>query len=161
MEIREIDIAHGICLIYNLLLPSSRDNDDLSIGFHRSVEVQETELAYNITTKGNYHVRKYLKIFFCFAEHQTNCTYGLGCKLSLERNIDNHVINNPAGAYDAAKLGLAGRVVIEDISLYVLLCTPNILNQKLMLRHVVSRAATELSYSERSSFMKNVTTEIN
>ena len=57
-EIEEIDNAHVICLRYKLI-SSSRDSDDLSIGFHRSIEARERELTNNKTTKGNYHVRIY------------------------------------------------------------------------------------------------------
>ena len=66
----------------------------------------------------------------------------------------------PAGAIDAANLALTGRVVIDVRSLYSDY-TPNITNQKVMLGHIVSRAATELSYIERSSFTKDVTIENN
>ena len=43
-EIEEIDNAQVLCLLHKLEL-SSRDNDDLSIGFHRSFEVREGELT--------------------------------------------------------------------------------------------------------------------
>ena len=39
-EIEEIDNAHVICLMHKLI-SSSRDSDDLSIGFHRSNGVRE------------------------------------------------------------------------------------------------------------------------
>ena len=92
------------------------------------------------TTKGNYLVRIFLKDVFGFAEHQNKCTYGVGCKLTLQRNIDINVLSQPAGANDAANLALAGRIIIDDISLYVPHCTPSISNQKLMFGHIVSIA---------------------
>ena len=52
----EINNAHVICLMHKLI-SFSRDSDDLSIGFHRSIEARERELNNNKTTKGNYHVR--------------------------------------------------------------------------------------------------------
>ena len=64
-----------------------------------------------------------------------------------------------AGAADRKNLALAKRVVIEDIGLYVPHYPLNKSNQKLMLGHIVSKAATELSYFKTSSWMKNVTTE--
>ena len=70
-EMEAIDNAHVICLMYKLI-SSSRDSDNLSIGFHRSNEAREKELTNNKTTKGNYHVRNYLKGVFGFAEHQVN-----------------------------------------------------------------------------------------
>ena len=90
-EIEEIDIAHVICLMHKLK-SSSRDSDDLSIDFHPSKETREVTI--NKTTKGNYHVRIYLKDFFGFAEHQDNCSYGLVYKLTLQRISDNHVLSH-------------------------------------------------------------------
>ena len=82
------------------------------------------------TTKGNYHVRTFLKDFFGFAEHQDNCTYGLGYILTLQRNSDYLVLSHPVGANDAADVALAGRVFIDGFSLYVPHYTPNKSNQK-------------------------------
>ena len=82
-------------------------------------------------------------------------------KSTLQRNSDNHVLSYPAQSNDAAKVALAGRVTIDVISWYVPHYTSSISNQKLMLGHIVSKAPTELSYIERSSYMKDVTTENN
>ena len=100
-----------------------------------------------------------MKDIFCFAENRDNCTFGLGYKLTLQRNSDNHVSSHPPQANDAANLALAGKVNIEDLSWYVPQYTPSVKNQKLMLRHIESKIPTELTYSKRSSYMKNVTTE--
>ena len=121
------------------LLSSSRDSDELSIGFNRSNGVRKNELTNNKSTKGNYHVRIYLKDVFGFADYHDNCTYGLGYKLTLQRNSDNHELSHPAQAHDAANLALAGRVIINDKSLYVPHYTPSVSNQKLMLGHIVSK----------------------
>ena len=43
-EIEELDKAHVICLLHKLIL-SSRDSDDLSIGFPRSIDARERELT--------------------------------------------------------------------------------------------------------------------
>ena len=59
----------------------------------------------------------------------------------------------------AANLALAGRVLIDDKSLYVPQYTPSISNQKIMLGHIVSKVPSELSYIKRSSYMKDVTDE--
>ena len=126
------------------LLSSSRDSGDLSNGFHRSKEARERKLTDIKTTKGIYQVRIFLKYVFGYAEHRDNCINGLGYRLSLQRNGDIHVLSHRAGANDAANLALAGRVIIEDLSWYVPHYTPNISNQKLMLGHIVSKAATEL-----------------
>ena len=97
-------------------ITSSRDSDDISIGFHRSIDARESELTNNRTTKANFHVRIYLEDIFGFAENQINCTYGLGYKLTLQRNSDNLVLNHRAGASNADNLALAGRIIIEDLS---------------------------------------------
>ena len=60
-EIEEIDKAHFMCLLYKLV-SSSRKRDDLSIGFHRSIEAREKKLTDNKTTKVIYHARIYLKM---------------------------------------------------------------------------------------------------
>ena len=73
----EKDNAHVLCLLHKLI-SSSWTSDDLSNGFHRSKKASERELANNKTTKGNYDIRIHLKDVFGFAEHQDNCTYGLG-----------------------------------------------------------------------------------
>ena len=116
-------------------------------------------MTINKRTKGNYHVRNDSKVVLSLAEHQHNCTYSLGYKLTLQRESDNHVICHPAEANDAANLALAGRVILYDISLSFPHHTPNMSNQKLMLRHFVTRTATELTYIERSSYTKDATSE--
>ena len=149
-EIEEIDKAHVVCLMHKLL-SRSRDTDDFSIGFHRSNAVRQRELTNNKTTKRNYQVRSFLQDIFGFAKHDDNCTYGLGYKLKLQINSDNHVIIHPAQANVAANLALAGRVIINYISWFVPLCTPSMSNQKLMLSNIASKTPTELTYFKRSS----------
>ena len=130
-EIEENDNDHVICLMHKLL-SSSRDSDDLSIGFYRSNGFREREVTKIKTTKGNCHVRNYLKDVFEFAEHEDNSTYGLDYKLTLQGNSDNHVLGHPAHAKDEANPALAGRDIVDDISWYVPHYTPSITNQKLM-----------------------------
>ena len=118
-------------------------------------------MTNNKTTKGNYHVRIFLKDVFRFAQDQDNCTYGLGYKVTLQRNSDNHVLSHPAQANDAANPALAGGRIIDDISLYVPHYTPSISNQKILWEPTTSKAPTELTYIKRSTYMKDVTTEKN
>ena len=156
-KIEEIDNAHVICLRYKLI-SSSRDSNNLSIAFYRSIEVREREITDNKTTKGKYQVRIYLKDIFGFAENQYNCTYGLGYKLTLQRNSNNHVISHLYGT-DAENLALAGRDIINDLSWYIPHYTPSISNQKSMLENIISKSATELSYNKRSFYMQDVNTK--
>ena len=46
------------------LLTSSKDSDDLSIGFDRNRGRRKNELTNNKTIKGIYHIRIYLKDIF-------------------------------------------------------------------------------------------------
>ena len=85
----------------------------------------------------------------------------MGYKITLQRNSDNHVLSHPAQANDALNLALAGRVIIDDISLYVPHYTSSVSNQKLLLGDIVSKTPTESSFIKRSSYMKDVTTENN
>ena len=88
-ELNELDNAHVICLMHKLI-SSSRNSDDLSIGFHRSNVAREREVTNNITTKGIYHVRIYLKDIFGFAEHKII----VPTAWALQRNSNNHVSSN-------------------------------------------------------------------
>ena len=108
--------------------------------------------------RANYHFRVYLKVIFGFAENQYNCTNGLGYKLTLQRNSDNHVLSQLEGT-DVENNALAARVIINDINWYIPHYTPSIANQKLLLEHIISKSSTKLSYIKRSSYIKDVTTE--
>ena len=88
----EISHAQIIYLMYKLL-SSSRESDDLSIGFDRSRHRRKRELTNNKNIKGNFHLRIYLRDIFGFAEHQEKGTYGLGYKLTLTKYTDNAVLN--------------------------------------------------------------------
>ena len=112
-------------------------------------------------TKGIYLVRIFLIDVVVFAGHQYKCSIGLGYKLTLQRNSDNHVLSHPAQAKDAINIALADRVSRDDISLYMPHYTPSLSNQNLMLGHTVSKTPTQLSFTKRSSCLKDVTTENN
>ena len=51
------------------LISSSKDSDDLTIGFDRSRNGRRDELAQNKNMKGKYLLRVMLKDVFGFAEH--------------------------------------------------------------------------------------------
>ena len=91
-HLEEISHAHIVSLMYKLLT-SSKDSDDLSIGFNRSRDKRKRELTNDKNIKGKYHIRIYLKDIFGFTEHLEKGTYGLGYKLTLTRNTDNAVLN--------------------------------------------------------------------
>ena len=72
-HLEEISHAHIVSLMYKLL-SSSKDGDDLSIGFDRNRVRRKNELTNNKTIKGKFHVRIYLKDIFGFAQHQEKGT---------------------------------------------------------------------------------------
>ena len=83
-EIEELDKPHVNSLIYKTI-KTSKISDDLSIGFHRDITTLK-KLNNNKKSKGVYHARLRFRGVFSFAEHQNDCTYGLGLK-KLYREI--------------------------------------------------------------------------
>ena len=78
--------------------------------------------------------------------------------MTLQRNSDNHILSHLAGTA-AGILVLARTVIINDLGWYTPHYTSSISNQKLKLEHIISKTATEASYTKRSSYMKDVTTD--
>ena len=91
-HLEEIILAHIISLMYKLL-SSSKESDDLSIGFDRSRDRRKRELSNNKNIKGKYQLRIFLRDVLGFCEHQEVASYGLGYKLIITRNTDNAVLN--------------------------------------------------------------------
>ena len=146
-----IDHAHIVCLIYKLL-SSSRDSDDLSIGFRRSRDMRKRELNNKKTQKGKYHLRIYLKDVFGFAEHQQVGTFGLGYKLTLTKNTDNAVLNKDNATNNA-------KIVINSIEWYVPHYVPSLEENNKLQIQIKQKTPTNLHYPERSVFMKEVNTQ--
>ena len=94
-----------------------------------------------------------LKNLFGFAD-QDKITYGLGYTLTLKRNNNNDPINRTA-AVDAAK------VVVKDISWYIPHYVPTLENHQLVLNQILKKDPTELYYTERTVFRKDVNTNNN
>ena len=147
-HLEDISHAHLVSLMYKLIT-SSKESNDLSIGFNRSRNIRKDELARNNNVKGKYHLRILLKVVFGFAESQEEATYGLGYKLTLTRNKDEAVIDKVAGIADA-------RIKIDHIHCYVPQYIPPIQQQSILSNQVLSKTPTELRYVERSVFMKEV-----
>ena len=146
-----IDHAHIVCLMYKLL-SSSRDSDDLSIGFDRIRDRRKRELKNNKTQKGKNHLRIYLKDVFGFAEHQQVGTFGLGYKLALTRNTDNAVLNKNNATNNA-------KIVINSIEWYVPHYVPSLEEYNKLMDQIYKKTPTNLQYPERSVFMKEVNTQ--
>ena len=150
-HLEDISHAHIVSLMYKLLT-SSKDGDDLSIGFDRNRERRKNELTNNKTIKGKYHIRIYLKDIFGYAEHQEKGTYGLGYKLTLTRNTDNTVLNKD-------NVVVNGRVKINSLDWYVAHFSPNLEEYTKLMTQIKKNSPTLLHYPERSVFMKELNTQ--
>ena len=91
-----------------------------------------------------------MRDLFGFAD-QEKITYGLGYTLTLKRNSSKDVIKRGAGV-DAAK------VDVKDISWYIPQYVPNLENQQIVFNQILNKDPTELYYTERTVFRKDVNT---
>ena len=151
-HLEEISHAHIVSLMCKLLT-SSKDSDDLSIGFDRNRGRRKNYLSINKTIKCKYHIRTYLKDIFGFAEHQEKGTYGLGYKLTLTGNSDNAVLKKDNAVGN-------GRVKINSLDWYVPHYNPNFEEYNKLLNQFKKTSPTLLHYPERSVFMKEGNTQI-
>ena len=147
-HLEDISHAHFVSLMYKLIT-SSKDSNDLSIGFDYSRYRRRDELALNKNIKGIYHLKIMLKDIFGFAENQQKATYGLGYKLTLTRKKDDAVIDKANPIADA-------RIKIDHIHWYVPHYTPSIQQQSTFSKQILSKTPTELRFIERSVSMKQV-----
>ena len=147
-HLEDISHAHLVSLMYKLIT-SSKDSNDLSVGFDNSRNRRKDELALNKNIKCKYHLKIMLKDVFGFAECQEKATHGLGYKLTLTRNKDEAVIDKANAIGDA-------RIKIDHIHWYVPHYTPSIQQQGTLSKQILSKTPTELRYVERSVFMKQV-----
>ena len=147
-HIEDISHAHIVSLMYKLVT-SSKNSNDLSIGFDQSRNRRRDELAANKSVKGKFHLKILRKDVFGFAESQEEATYGLGYKLTLTRNKDDAVIDKAGGIAD-------GRVRIDHIHWYVPHYTPSIQHQSIFSNQILKKMPTELRYVERSVLMQEV-----
>ena len=149
--LENIDHAHIVSLMHKLL-SSSRDSDDLSIGFDRNRDKRKRELLNNKTQKGKFHLRIYLKDVFGFAEYQETGTFGLSYRLTFTRNTDNAVLNKN-DATDNAKIKING------IEWYVPHYVPSIGEYNNLMIQIKNKTPTNLHYPEKSVFLKEVNTQ--
>ena len=144
----EISHPHNACLLYKLLT-SSKDSDELSIGFDRDRDRRRRELTNNKNIKGKYHVKIMLRDIFGFAEQQEKATYGLGYKLTLTRNNGSAVLNKDNAVNDAkVKINSIGWVIPQN--------TPSVKQQTILMNQIVNKVPTDLHYIERSGYMQEV-----
>ena len=133
------------------LISSARNTDGLSIGFDRSRDRRQKELANNKNIKRKYHIRIYLKDIFGFAENDKTLL-GLGYRLISTRNNDNAVLNK-GNAINNAK------IKINSFECYVPHYTPSLEQQTILSNQIVKKLPTEIRYIERPIFVKEVNTQ--
>ena len=148
-HLEKVDNLHLISLMYKLLT-STKFTSQILYGFEESESVRRQELTNNKNEKGTFFVRIKLKDLFGFAD-QEKITYALGYTLTLKRNTNNDAILRSVGV-DAAK------VVIKDLGWYIPHYVPSIENQQLVMDQILNKDTTELSYTERIIFRKDVNT---
>ena len=146
-HLEDISHTHIVSLLYKLIT-SSKNSDDLSIGFDSSRARRQDDMTDNKRVKGRYLVRIMLRDVFG-SDHQEKATYGLGYKLTLTRNKDVGVIDKVAGIAEA-------RIKMDQIHWYVPHYTPSMAQQAILSKQILNKTPTELRYVERSVFMKEV-----
>ena len=133
-------------------MTSSKDSDDVAIGFDRNCGRKKSKLCNYKGNKGKYHIRSYLKGFFGYAEYQEKGTYGLGYKLTVTRNTDNSVLNKTAATNSA-------KVKINSFDWYVPHYSPNLEEYNKLMHQIKRNTPTLLHYPERSVFIEEVNTQ--
>ena len=151
-HLEKVDNLHPISLLIKLLTSTSQTSQ-LLYGFEESTVVRRQELTNNKTEKGSFFVRIKLKDMFGFAD-QEKTTFGLGYTLTLKRNTNNDAILR-ANRTDAAKID------IKDISWYIPHYVPSLENQQLVMNQILNKDPTELYFTERTVFRKDVNTNSN
>ena len=151
-HLEKVDNLHLISLMYKLLT-STKSTSELLYGFEESTSVRRQELTNNKNEKGTFFVRIKLKDLFGFAD-QEKITYGLGYTLTLKRNNNNDAILRSVGV-DAAK------VVIKDIGWYIPHYVPSLENQQFVMDQILNKDPTEIFFTERIIFRKDVNTNSN
>ena len=141
-QLEEITHAHFVSLIYKIVT-SSKDSDDLFIGFDRNRGRRKNELSNNKNIKGKYRTSIYLKDIIGYAEHQEKATYGLGYRLILTRNTDNAILNKDNTVF-------LGRVKINSLDWYVPHYTVNLEEYTKLMTQIKKNTPTLLHYVERS-----------
>ena len=134
-------------------LTSNQQTNQLMYGFEESQATRRQELTTNKTEKGIIFVRIKLKDLFGFAD-QEKITNGLGYTLTLKRNNNNDPIIRDNGV-DGAK------IVIKDIGWCIQHYVPSLENQQLVMDQILDKDPTELFYTERVVFRKDVNTNNN
>ena len=119
------------------LITSSKDSDDLPIGFARDSNRRHRELTRNKSIKCKYHVRFMLMDVLGFADYQEKTTYGLGYNLTKTGIADNSVLNKD----NAMNMD---KIEIKSIEWYVRRYIPSVSQQAPLSNQILSKIPTEL-----------------
>ena len=112
---RKPENADIACLMYKIMKNSKYD-DALPISFHRNTDTCQGKSTKTKWTRRNYQAIISSQDVFDFVEHQEKDTYGLGNKLTFEKNNDNFVITWWPGVGAIVADGLAANRAFEQIS---------------------------------------------
>ena len=134
----EISHAHIISSMYELTI-SSRDSDDLSIGFDRDRRTRQPKYTVTKNMKGKIHVSVMLKEIFVFAEHEETATYSLGFKLKVSVNKGDVISNKAVAIADA-------RFKFDKNQKYVPHYRPSNPQQGILSKQILSKTTRELRY---------------
>ena len=151
-HLEKVDNLHPISMMYKLLT-STQQTSQIMYGFEESIAMRRQELTTNKTEKGTFFVRIKSTDIFGFAD-QEKITFGLSYTLTLKRNNNNDPIVRDNGV-DAAEID------IKDISWYIPHYFPSMENQQLVLYQILNKDPTELYYTERTVYRKDVNTNNN
>ena len=149
---KKVDILHTVSL-KNKLSIRGQQTRELIYGFEESGTIKRQELTNKKTEKGTIFVNTKLVDLFPFAD-QEKVTYGLGYTHTLKPNNYNDPIIRNNGV-DAAK------IVIQDIGWYFQHFTPSFENQQVMTDQLLKKDPTEIFYTEKVVFRKDVNTNDN
>ena len=147
-QLEDIIHAHVVSLMYKPKT-SSKNSDDLSIGFDRNRNNRRDALTNNKNVKGKSHVRIMLKDVLGFVKYQEKATYGLGYKLTLTGKQDDAGIDKVGGIADA-------RIKIYHIQWYLPHYNPSMQQQSITFKQILNKTPTELKCVERSVFIPQV-----
>ena len=82
--LEEINHAQNVSLMYKIL-SSSKESDDLSLGFDRSRDRRKRDLTNNKNIKSKYHLRIYLRDIFGFKQKPRNSNLWSGLQLNIDQ----------------------------------------------------------------------------
>ena len=117
--------------------------DSIVIEIRGSVKEQITEIQMK-NTKSDLCSKKFLVL-----QNTEEPTLGIGCILTLTRIINDYILKNAEAVPD--DIG-----EFNIIPWYVAQYPPSIPQQGILLKHILSKLPTQLRYSERSVFIKEV-----